>query len=310
MILSNVNVYMNYIHRQGRIVHLRSKDTLIALNGLTSNISVCLNNPLTLNDDEYFVISVTSFTCPMSFYSLDSNNNVVYVTESDEDGGNPQTKHSFTIGTGNYNIRDLSTLLQTALNTNTNYSIVYTVSYNKNTNKITISTTTENKKAVFDFTQNYTVRAIFGLTNNTHTMTTTTALTSDSVCNINNHDVIYIRSNLVSGFSIDSSNNMCNTDILQKVELRSGMNEYIFLYNSSTSIIYQSAISNIELKLTDEDGNLINLNGCHWTISLLVNYIKREELYDSKKRVEDIQQQEEKQQFIELLQGINDKLTK
>ena len=256
-----------------KYILIRSWDADLYIENLSSCIIFNLNYPLILPAHSLFKISMISFICPYSFYNINNRCNKVYVTESDADGSNAQPMITITFPNGNYNMREITTELQSQLNALTSYGIVYSLVYNKNTNKITFSTVTANKRATFNFNQNYSMFEVLGFDEEQYIMTTAITLTSANSCILYPDDALFIRSNLVNGgFSFDTKNkNTC--DVLQIVEIRCGINGYIYLENESTECLYASNIDQIQLKITDEDGLPIDLNNAHWRCTLKIETI-------------------------------------
>lgn len=263
-----------------RLIHIRSKDADCYYENKTSGVHMTFNSQITCSSDEYFKISLVSFVCPYTWYNINERNNRVYVVESDEDGSNPKPMFYVEIGTGNYNILQVIQTLQDELNAHTSYGITYSISYSTPVNKITIQITTLNKRATFDFTQLHTSYEIIGFTQDLHYATSSTSLTSDSVVNVQTDDVLYIRSSFTSDYTIDSQTKT-NSNILQKIEVHVDVGEFAYIDNFITPIYYYASISAFDLWITDENGDLIDLNNKHWTCSLLVQTYRRNEDFRS-----------------------------
>ena len=57
------------------MVHVRSQDGMQKTDGYNTDFSVMLNQPLKLNDGEYFLMSLSSAQIPYSFYNVQANLN-------------------------------------------------------------------------------------------------------------------------------------------------------------------------------------------------------------------------------------------
>lgn len=268
---------MNYIH-------IKSQDCDY-INNLTSSISFILQEPIFRKQNSIFEISLISCVIPYSWYIINDRNNEVSITE---DG----TTTIFNLTNGNYNIREIALLLENLLNENTTNETVYNVSYSKYTNKLTISTDTPDKETTFIFYHSY---EILGFNYwEIYTMTTAVPLSSVNVCNIYADDNIYIRSNLINHNAIDSYTRS-PTDILQKIEIHATQGGYIFLTNTSTPLTSDNKnISSIQLFITDEWDDIINLNGLNWSCTLqITTFEKSPDYYDKLISLHDDQQKEE-----------------
>lgn len=150
------------------------------------------------------------------------------------------------------------------------HNIIYSVSFDFITNKITFSMTNLNKKTVFDFTQQHSIYKMVGLSQTTYNLTHLAPLISLKACNVYPDDVIYIRTNIISNNSYDSYTHDLS-DILQKIDIKCDMNEFIFLNDTITPVLSScDTIKEISLKITDEDGEIINLDGQEFTCTLKV----------------------------------------
>ena len=66
----------------------------------------------------------------------------------------------------------------------------------------------------------------------------------------------------------------CN--ILGKVPITSPSNSYIFYtnYHQFKTRVFNSTIENIDIKLFDDSGNLLNLQGSNFSITIQVDFVK------------------------------------
>ena len=83
-----------------------------------------------------------------------------------------------------------------------------------------------------------------------------------------------------------SSATKCN--ILGKVPITSPSNCYIFYmnYHQFKTRVFNSTIENIDIKLFDDSGNLLNLQGANFSITIQVDFVK-EILVDGNIQAED-----------------------
>ena len=44
------------------------------------------------------------------------------------------------------------------------------------------------------------------------------------------------------------------------------------------NLIQENKVTNLQIFLTDDDDNVIDLNGCHWDAFVLINYITNEDI--------------------------------
>ena len=208
-------------------------------------------------DGFHIYLSVVSCLIPYSFYNININNNVLQYSF---DGINLIT---LTIPIGNYNVNSLLSALKT------NISSAFTITYDNIKNKFTFTHTTND----FMFMSSSTCLQILGFNNNITMLSTSLSLTSVNCVNVYNIRSIQVNSNLIT-YNINKvqKNNFC---ILCSVPITCtpfSLIEYINRTNFKTNL-FLNKISNIKIKLTDDNGNLIDLNGCHYSLTLQLDVV-------------------------------------
>ena len=208
-------------------------------------------------DGFHIYLSVVSCLIPYSFYNININNNVLQYSF---DGINLIT---LTIPIGNYNVNSLLSALKT------NISSAFTITYDNIKNKFTFTHTTND----FMFMSSSTCLQILGFNNNITILSTSLSLTSVNCVNVYNIRSIQVNSNLIT-YNINKvqKNNFC---ILCSVPITCtpfSLIEYINRTNFKTNL-FLNKISNIKIKLTDDNGNLIDLNGCHYSLTLQLDVV-------------------------------------
>ena len=147
--------------------------------------------------------------------------------------------------------------------------LVTTTTYNQNSNKLTFTHSQNN----FMFMSNSTCFSILGFNDNTTVISTALSLTSINCVNVYNIKTIQVNSNLIT-YNINKvqKNNYC---ILCSVPVSSqpfSLIEYINRTNFRTNL-FLNRIQKLKIRLTDDNGNLIDLNGCHYTMTLQLDVI-------------------------------------
>ena len=208
-------------------------------------------------DGFHIYLSVVSCLIPYSFYNININNNVLQYSF---DGINLIT---LTIPIGNYNVNSLLSALKT------NISSAFTITYDNIKNKFTFTHTTND----FMFMSSSTCLQILGFNNNITILSTSLSLTSINCVNVYSIRSIQVNSNLIT-YNINKvqKNNFC---ILCSVPITCtpfSLIEYINRTNFKTNL-FLNKISNIKIKLTDDNGNLIDLNGCHYSLTLQLDVV-------------------------------------
>jgi hypothetical protein len=206
-------------------------------------------------DGYHIYLSIQNCVIPYSFYNINSSNNqLIYYT-------NIQTtpiQNIVTIPEGNYNINQLITTLKSLMLLNFN------ITYNNINNKITFTYTSS-----FYISSSSTISEIIGFVKETdHYSDVNFTLTS--VNNINMHPIkcINIVSNLMT-FNINKSF-VNNNSILCCIPINSQPYSLIEYHNTNNFRVnlFVNTISTIRIKLIDDNGNLLNLNGLNFSITI------------------------------------------
>jgi hypothetical protein len=207
-------------------------------------------------DGFHIYLSVVSCLIPYSFYNINNRNNVLQYSF---DG---ITINTLSIPIGNYNVNSLLSVLKSNL-------VAFTITYDNIKNKFTFTHPTNN----FMFMSSSTCLQILGFNNNETISSVIFSLTSVNCVNVYTIRTVQVNSNLIT-YNINKvqKNNFC---ILCSVPITCtpfSLIEYINRTNFKTNL-FLNRISNIKIKLTDDNGNLIDLNGCHYSLTLQLDVV-------------------------------------
>jgi hypothetical protein len=204
-------------------------------------------------DGFHIYASVVNAMIPYSFYNMNSTNNLLYYSV----GSN---NYNITIPSGNYNVTQLISTL-TSLMSN------FTITYNYITNKLTWV----NSIGDFTFLSTSTCLGVIGFSSTTSSASQT--LTSINCINVNQIKCINIISNLIT-YNISQAF-INNSSILCCIPVNSppySIIEYKNL-NHYRCNLFINIIRSIKIKLLDDSGNIINLNGCGYNMTLQLDVI-------------------------------------
>lgn len=193
---------------------------------------------------------------PYSFYNIDSTNNVLRYTE------NSQTKE-ILIDPGNYNAYQLASYF-------TNNMENFTCTYNPIQNQMTFVNSLYN----FTFSDLSTCLSMLGFPNDSmYLQSALKTLYSTHCMNLQTKQCICVASNFIT-HNINSNDEGAK-NILCSIPIATAPYSNIVYKNDSNfrNNLYTNIISTIGLKLVDQDNNLINLNGCHWSITLQLDIV-------------------------------------
>jgi hypothetical protein len=199
-------------------------------------------------------VNVVHASIPFTFYNINSSNNVLnYSIEG--------TNYSFIIAQGNYNVINLKDYLMSNLPG-------FIITYSPITNKYTF---TQNYYG-FTFLNTSTCLNILGFSQQTIT-SNGTSLTSTQSVNLNPIRCVCICSDLPSSnISLNSKN---KNNILCSIPITTQPNSIITYLNHNNFKIntYANVLSSIRIQLMDQDGNLLNLNGTNWSMTIQFDVI-------------------------------------
>jgi len=194
------------------------------------------------NISKYNCIEIVDWAIPISFFNVNSNNNIFYINDGAD--------KAVTLTLGDYTPSAMALEIQTRLNA---VSTAFTVSFNNNTNKITISRTSNFNLLFASYSNNNQICDVIGFDKTDHTGTTT--YTSENIYNGRPYNILMIRSEeLPLTNTVRKINNTNNPTHCQfYINLRTY--EFGQVANPENSFIYPK-----NLRLTDDLGNNKNIN--------------------------------------------------
>jgi hypothetical protein len=241
-------------------VHLNSKDAYFHNEDQSSSL-FHFNTDISPPANVSILVSVVSFSCPMSYYVITSNNNRLTYSV----GG---STFNYDIPVGNYTATELATNLQSFIPTFT------TVDYSKVNNKLRFYNTAGNQ---FTLQSTSTCFSLIGFTPGVNHVSANNGLgiqvlLADSVVNLSGINSIYIHSN-ISPANFDSRNNS-TLGTLVRVPIDTTRNGILHYQPAKpfSFILQNQSIDYFQIKLEDDNRNHIDLNGQHWTMTIQIDY--------------------------------------
>lgn len=159
---------MEYLSKS--IVYVNSANRV---SGTSANFTIDVSSQVRYPNN-YDRVSLLAFSCPKSYYLINSTNDTFTITEAT--GG----LKTITITHGNYSLSTMVTYLNTAINLVTAYT--YVVSSSQVTGKMTFTVSGATGNPVFDFSLSNSPYAILGFNEASYTMSAN-VLTSVNVVN-------------------------------------------------------------------------------------------------------------------------------
>ena len=242
-------------------IHLNSKNANITYNTFNSDCLFFLPIMEAPNDHQLF-LSVQHAVIPYSFYNIDETNNNLLINVTTF--GNV----IITITSGNYNIYQLVSYLNAQFNLTL---CKLSVKYDIITNKLTFTNT------LYEFSIDFSLSTclnVIGFPTNINSYSLNKSLMSSHVVNLCSKQCICISTQFITG---NVNNNLKhNHTIICSIPVTGSPYSLINYQNPNNNRfnLYTHFINKIRLKITDQDGNDINLNGQFFSITLQLDCIK------------------------------------
>lgn len=246
-----------YSHKS--VFHINSRNRVT---GTDSNFTYKL--PINHNMD-YDKVVLLDCSIPKSYYIVQDGLNSFILKEG-------INEYTITIEAGNYNRNSLKTTVQTALNTVSSWD--YTIT-NANINttvddgKYTFTVANNSSQPSFIFTNG--LYEQLGFNSDSINDFVDDTLKSTNIVNLNPEGTLFIRSDICSNEQDNILQNIIsvqNSTFSYIVFTNSGIIEYSKNFSQSKYNVYR-------FKLTDENGNEINLNGLNLVFTLMIYKMNR-----------------------------------
>jgi len=237
-------------------LYLNSKQAITKINGSTSNCIFDFNN-LPIDDGDIYV-SVQTAQIPCTFYNVDSINNLLVYSV----GAGPNI--NLVIPPSNYNVNTLLSYLMSVMTG-------FTVTYNTYTNKYTFT----HSSSSFAFKSTSTCFELIGFVDGAQYNSSGLSLVSTiSVNFFTIRNILIECSNLITvnkTSDITDSNQSILTSIPITVSQGSILS-YSNVFGLSDRVASVKNFASLQIRLLDQDLDLLNLNGTEWSITLQLNY--------------------------------------
>ena len=235
-------------------IYLNSKRANTYINNLTSDCIFHLP-AINVKKSKNVMVTVLNAQIPSSYYNVNSTNDKLVYSVN---GGSVLT---VTLTHSNYNINTLKSHIMSLIGSN------FTFTYSTSSNKLTISNSTYE----FEFKESSTCFELLGFSDQDHVSISRT-LISDNVVNLFTVRNLQIASDNFILNNIDSYNPK-NSNILASIPVNTiynGIISYANIHDVYSEINNTRNLTNLHIKITDQDSNVINLNNAHWSLTLLL----------------------------------------
>jgi len=236
-------------------LYLNSKQALTQLQG-TSNCIFDFSS-LQIEDGDIYV-SIQSAQIPGTFYNVDDINNVFSYSVG-------VSNYQILIPEANYNVNSLLSFLQSIMTAQG-----FTITFNSAKNKYTFTNTTS-----FIFKASSTCFEILGFTEGQQFSSVGNTLTSNLVINFFTiRNVLIEISNLMT-YNKTSNASENNSSILVSIPITTSQNSvlsYSNIYSLYEKITSVANFASLQVRLLDQDLDLLDLNGGNWSMTIQLNY--------------------------------------
>lgn len=247
---------------ENKLINLNSENATLLNGDFLSSVQFSFVG--LLNDETNIrnvSVSIQNAQFPYSFYNVNVYNNLLEISVD----SNPSVILTFT--RGNYNANTFINEIQTQF-TNAGINDI-TIAISSITGLLTFTKTSGTFTL---FSAGSTCFKILGFKPSLDYTSVASVLVSAYPLNLLGTLKLRIGSLKLSVNSIDSTVNG-NLNILSSIPINAG-NFGLIMYENTTNISNQlnlRVLDGFDLEILDDDNNLINFNGCYWTISMLLS---------------------------------------
>lgn len=267
------NHNLNDSHMPSQAIYLDSNDALVSISDAEKIFY--LNSPVIADAGIRILLGLTNLTIPNSIFNFNANNNSITFTQG--------TTETVSVSVGNYSASTLKDSLNTAITAA----------------GLDITVTFDEENALFTFTggsaftiDSATMTRQLGLKDQLPTASAT-SYTATQVCDFAGATNLYVRIRNVSMNNLDSRGKTSN--IIASIVNNVNYGDYIFY--TPPEVLYfminEQQLSHIDIEITDQEGNIVALNGSAFNMTLSVHFVRQRETTIASNRVlGEIQRQE------------------
>jgi hypothetical protein len=236
------------------------------LNQAKTQLRIVLEQPIqTYHSNQRILISLYSASIPISWYNIDPTQNKFILQEE----MSPDV--DIIIPPGNYNSRNLCSIIQSLLNSNSPNSFNYSVTYSAIYNKITIICDEVSANITLNFNVDDSIYKAMGFAKANYGFTGN--ITSPFISQLYDEYSLYLHCDLCNENSLNPMGRI--SDILENIPISSS-NSIVFYQasiNQQKQLIGGTRIDSFSLSLTDASGIPIELNGADYELCLKIDFV-------------------------------------
>lgn len=237
------------------VVHIRSKDA-DREGSLNSHLFIDLAEPIRINPNTEQVHQIIlSGEIPYSFYnvSADVKNNEIYY----------DVDQLFIFPSKNYDVNELVSTI------NDDANFPFNATYNKFTMKITLTNTSASTQTIrWGLSSAAKVCGFATDIDNNSIVLSGASVTSNNVVDLATVHSLFIKSSASSNMVFSTRSGFSTTIQKVSVDVNSGNIIYLNQNDSRQHTVLHNNIDALDLRITDQNDNLINFNGINYELSI------------------------------------------
>lgn len=260
--------HLNDTERSSQSIFLHSNDAVVSISDAEKIFY--LQEAITAPAGYRLIVGLTNLTMPNSMYNIVDGKNTITISNND-----------YTVPAGNYSAEDLKDKLTELLGNDGSVTFdsidnVFTFTF---TDPQNIQSTTMERQLGLGVTNNLDPDADPPETA-PHTQLPTgnvSSYTARNICDLGGTTNIYIRIRNLTMNNLDSRGRTNN--IIASIVNNTNYGGYIFFVPPEVLYyqITEQTIGHLDIELTDQEGELIDLNGANFNITLTIHYVKQRE---------------------------------
>lgn len=260
--------------KEKKIINVNSSDATTFMNGsFLSNMTFSFPNILSRNDEvEYLEGSLESAVFPVSFYIINYSNNVLNYTIFHLA---VYTNYSITIPVGNYDYKTLFLAMDTAFHLNGHS---FTMTLDETTGRMTLTYNQTSQRVFYSINHSTsTCFRVLGFDYNTDYFPTSNILIAPFALNLLGIKKLKIFCPQFSSSNLDTTNYATTTLISTVINDQPPWGQINYYNNTGETgaKLKVFEMNNIDIRITDEYGALINFNNCDWTLTFVLSTFRK-----------------------------------
>eukprot|EP01051_Picozoa_sp_SAG22_P006592 SAG22_NODE_436_length_10519_cov_21.912188_12_plen_323_part_00 len=268
--------FHNFRHTQSpKLLFIDSRDAIHSNSDGAAEFMYVFNQAIHNNPGEGVLVSLLQASIPYSFYNVRSGSNDSIKITVVKDGAT--ANYTITVPAGNYTVTSLAQKLKEDIETQMDDGETnVTITYDRITNKFKFAISPATRSVTIHGATSSDLTQVIGLTTEDFTFDNTTAKVTSNVVDMNGGiHALYLRTNLPVLSSMDSQSGGLS-QILAKVPILDKPGSVITHEPANSvykALIQTEAVRAITLRLTDDRNRLISLNGLHFSVSLMFEFV-------------------------------------